>query len=145
MRRRHDLFTLDLFDIPRPPAATEGALNCAVEICHTLSEALKASPQTRYQVAARMSELVGHEISKYSLDSWTAESREGHRFPLEYAPAFEAALESYCLQELLARKRGCRVLKGEEALLAELGSIGQMKAELARQEKAIKDYLKEKR
>lgn len=142
MSRRPDLFTLDLFDVPRPPAATEGALDCSVEICHTLSEALKASSQSRYQVSARMSELVGHEISKYSLDSWTAESRDGHRFPLEYAAAFESALGSYCLTELLARQRGCRVLKGEESLLAELGRIGQMKTDLARQEKAIKDYLK---
>ena len=47
----------------------------------SISESLKNCPLSRYQVAARMSELTGQEISKAMLDSWTAESKEGHRFP----------------------------------------------------------------
>lgn len=144
-RRGPDPLTLDLFDVPRAPAATEGALNYTTELCHLLSDALKRSPRSRYEVAARMSELLGHEVTKYQIDSWTAESRDGHRFPFEYAAAFEAAIESYCLSDLLALKRGCRVLRGEEALLAELGRIDQTKAELTQRERAIKNYLEKRR
>jgi hypothetical protein len=38
-------------------------------------------PLSRYQVAAKMSELLDVDITKTMLDSWTAESKEQHRFP----------------------------------------------------------------
>lgn len=36
-----------------------------------LSTAIKASPLSRFAIAARLSELQGREISKFQLDSWT--------------------------------------------------------------------------
>jgi hypothetical protein len=90
-----------------------------------------------------MSRLTGREISKYMLDAYTAESRNDHNFPFRYAAAFEIATDSYCLTQLLARLRGCRVLVGEEALLAELGRIEQMETELREQKRAVKRYLRE--
>lgn len=50
-----------------------------------------------------------------------------------------------CLQELLGRKRGCRVLIGEDALLAEMGKIQQAKTDLAEREKALRQRMKIKR
>lgn len=145
MARPRDTLTADLFDIPRAPAPVGGSLNYASELRCVLSEALKRTPKSRFEIAARVSELTGHEVSKATLDAWTAESKAPWRFPFEYAAAFEAACESTCLQELLARKRGCRVLVGEESLLAELGRISQTREELARQEKALKHYLEKRR
>ena len=129
------------FEVPAAPAPIPGALNMSTEMRGLISNILKDCPKSRFEVAARMSELTGVEITKYQLDSWTAESRDGWRFPLEYAPALEVACETYRLTEWLASKRGCKVMVGKEALLAELGKIEQMEAELKAQKQALKKYL----
>lgn len=142
MRGSGDSRTADLFEVPEPPEPTGGALNYTQELRAVLTAALKSTPKTRYAVAAQMSELVGVDIAKTQLDAWTAESRTPWRFPFEYAAAFEVACETTALQQLLARKRGCQILVGKDALLAELGRIDQMKAELADREKAIRGFLR---
>ena len=106
MKRARDEITADLFDIPCAPAPVGGSLDYATELRCVLSDALKQSPRSRHEIAARMSELTGQDITKSMLDSWTAESKSPWRFPFEFAAAFEAACESTCLQELLGRKRG---------------------------------------
>lgn len=51
------------------------------------------------------------------------------------------ACETYRLTEWLAAKRGCKLMVGKEALLAELGKIEQMEVELKAQKTALKRYL----
>lgn len=138
MARARDLITLDMFDIPVPAPQAPGSMNYRVEIAHVMSQALKDCQHDRYEVAARMSRLLGSEVSVNMLNAYTAESREAHNITLERAIAFDAATDGYSLLKFHADKRGCRVLVGKEALLAELGEIGRLKQELAEQEKAIK-------
>jgi hypothetical protein len=145
MRRTSDTATFDLFDIPCAPAPVGGSLDYATELRCVLSDALKKTPRSRHEVAARMSELTGQDISKSMLDAWTAESKTPWRFPYEFAAAFEVACESTCLQELLGRKRGSRILVGEETLLTELGRIEKTKGELADRERALKERIRGKR
>lgn len=140
-----DQVTPDLFAVPSAPAATPGSLDYENELRLVLSQALKATPKSRYEIAARMSELTGHQITKETLDAWTAESKKPWRFPFQFAAAFEVACETTCLQELLGRKRGCQVLVGDDALYAELGRIQQMQVELGDRQKKIKRYLGEKK
>ena len=91
----HDPLTLDLFEVPIPTAPMPGALNFNLVLRHLLSDLLKSCPFSREIVAARMSELTGDQITEAPARfSWTAESREGWRFPLEYLPAFEVAVET---------------------------------------------------
>lgn len=141
MRRGPDSSTPDMFEIPIAVSPVHGGLDISGRLRHLLSELLKASPLSRYQVAARMSELTGHDISKHQLDAWTADSRDGWRFPLEYMPAFEAALETHAITGWLAELRGCRVLVGADALLAELGRIERAKQDLLAKEKVLKRRL----
>jgi hypothetical protein len=145
MRQAADALTVDMFDIPRAPAPTGGSLDYSVELAHVLSEALKKSPKSRYEIAARMSELVGQEIGKATLDAWTAESKSGWRFPFEYAAAFEVACGCTSMQELLCRKRGSRILEGEEALQAELGRLECEEHAVKQRRLAIRKYLGAKR
>jgi len=86
----------------------------------SVSEALKKCPLSRYQVAARMSELTGQEITKAMLDSWTAESKEQHRFPAIFVPAFCEAVSCTDPLRILGRPTGVFVLPGPEALRAEI-------------------------
>lgn len=141
MARVKDLLTLDLFDIPQPAPAQPGGMDYRSAIAHAMSDALKACPHDRYEVAAHMSRLTGAEVSIHMLNAYTAESRETHTITLERAIAFDAATEGYALLKFYADKRGCRVIVGKEALLTELGRIEQQRADLTRQEKAIKHYL----
>ncbi|WP_024296655.1 hypothetical protein [Methylomicrobium lacus] len=139
--KARDPLTVDLFDVPVERVAKPGALDIGMQFRHLLSEQVKASPLSRHQIAARMSELVGHEITKHQLDSWTAESREGWRFPLEYLPALEVALDTHELLAWLADLRGARLSVGREALEAKLGKIESMKDELRKQEMVLKKLL----
>lgn len=138
---RRDTRTSDLFEVPVPASRLPGDLAMGVQVRHMISELLKNSTLTRYEVAARMSELTGDDISKNSLDSWTAESRVAWRFPLEYLPALEVALDCHSLTLWVGTVRGCKVLVGREAIDAEMGKIKKQQLELARREKALKKLL----
>lgn len=144
MSRVKDLLTLDLFDVPTPAPSTPGAMNYAREIAAVMSQALKDCAHDRVDVAARMTRLTGKEVSLAMLNAYTAESRETHNISMEKAIAFDAATDGFALLKFYAAKRGCKVMVGKDALLAELGRIDQEKADLARQEKAIKHYLEGK-
>lgn len=141
MRRAPDTLTGDLFEVPTPRAPMPGALSIGTVLRSLLSDLLKKCPLSRFDVAARMSELTGQEITKHQLDSWTAESRDGWRFPLEYLPAFEVAVQTHDVTAWMADLRGCKVLVGKEALEAQLGKVGRMKDDLTRQERALKKLL----
>lgn len=141
MRRIRDSLTLELFEVPQATPAIAGMLDLDIALRDALTDGIKHSDLDRWAVAAEMSRLTGRNISKYMLDAYTGESREDHNFPFRYAAAFEQATSSYCLTQLLARSRGCKVLVGEEALLAELGRLEQMEAEIKEQRAALKRHI----
>ena len=144
--KRRDRLTADLFDmvvVPVARAPIAGALDVGAQLRGLLSAQMKASILSRHQIAARMGELLGHDVTKHQLDSWTAESRDGWRFPLEYLPALEVALETHEITAWLADVRGARLSIGREALQAQLGKLEHLKSELRKQELAIKKLLGE--
>ena len=143
MRRHPDSLTMDLFEVPIPTSPMPGALNFNHVLRRLLSDLLKTCPLSREEVAARMSELTGDTITKHQLDSWTAESREGWRFPLEYLPAFEVAVETTGLIAWAASVRGGKILMGKEALDAEIGKLERLKEDAARKIKQLKQAMGE--
>jgi len=145
MAARPDSATQDLFEIPVAPQPIGGSLDYATELRNELSAALKETPLSRYEVAARMSELTGADISKAMLDAWTAESKTPWRFPFEFAAAFECACATTRLQALLGRKRGSRILVGEDVLLTELGRLEKNEAEIHLRKKLLKERLRGKK
>lgn len=143
MRRAHDSLTLDLFEVPVARSPLPGALAIGPGLRHLLANLLKASPRQRFEIAAHMTELVGHEITKHQLDSWTADSRDGWRFPLEYLPAFEVAVQTHDITAWLADLRGCKVLVGKEALDAEIGKLERLKEDAAKKIRQLKNAMGE--
>lgn len=136
---RRDSLTMDLFEVPAPRPSYPGSLNFNIPLRHLLSEILKSSPKSRVEVAALMSELTGDpHISVHSINAWSAESREGHRFPLEYLAAFEVATETTALTAWVADIRGGKVLMGKEALDAEIGKLERLRDEATKQIKQLK-------
>jgi len=107
------------------PSKAAGSFDIDRQFRESISAALKHCPLSRWQVAGRMSELVGGEITKSMLDSWTAESKEQHRFPAIFLPAFCEAAGSSEPLKVLGRMIGVFVLPGPEALRAEIRRIDE--------------------
>ena len=145
MARARDSLTSDLFDIPRAAPATPGSVNHSREIAATMSQALKDCPHDRIEIAARMTRLMGREISVSMLNAYTAESHTDHNISLERAIAFDIATERRALLKFYAAKLGCGVLVGDEIMHAEIGRIQEMRDKLSVQERAIREYLRGKR
>lgn len=110
--------------ITSPAPSTEGTANIREKLRLAIKHALKQCCLSRVQVAGEMSHLLGDvEISRYMLDTWTAESKEGHRFPAEYLPAFCRVTDSTEPLELLAEASGCFAMPGQDALRAQMQKI----------------------
>lgn len=136
-----DTLTADMFApyvAPTPRAALPGALGFGAILRWLLSDAIKASPLSREEIAAHMSVLTGQEITVHMINAWTAGSREGWRFPLEYTPAFEVATETHSITAWLADVRGGQLLVGRDAINAELGRLERVRDEAARRIKNLK-------
>jgi hypothetical protein len=108
-----------------------GSLDVDAEIRAATSFDLKHAKDSsghelsRYQVAARMSELTGQEITKSMLDNWSAESHEKHRFPCQFLPAFILATGGRRVFDVLSRRSGLFALPGPEALRAEIQRLDE--------------------
>ena len=105
-----------------------------LRVKEAVSEALKTSAYKRWEIAGRMSEYLGVEITEAMLNSWTAESKEGHRFPVEFLPALCLQTGDYSLLEILVAACGCRMVKSDEIYLLELGKIKQAQRSLSKKE-----------
>lgn len=62
---------------------------------------------------------------KTMLDSWTAESKEGHRMPAIFVPAFCEAVKYNEPLKILSSLVGVFVLPGPEALRAEIQRLDE--------------------
>lgn len=90
-----------------------------------ISEAMKNSGLKRYTIAGQMTEYLGIEITESMLNSWTAESKEGHRMPAEYYPIFCKLTKDYTIMDILTASADGRMVKSEEIYLLEMGRLQQ--------------------
>jgi hypothetical protein len=119
-----------------------GRLNTDQTIRELISQALKKSPLNRYEVAAEMSRLLGREITKAMIDSWSAESKGRNRLPVAYLSAFTTATGDRELLRHVCDMSGGVYIENEDALRLELGRVEEEKKKLREKERFIKDYLK---
>lgn len=111
-----------------------------LRIKDAIGDAIKNSDLKRYEIAGRMSEQLGMEISESMLNSYTAESKEGYRMPAEYIPTFCKVVQDYAVLDMLVAASGGRMVKSDEIYLLEMGRLSQVektirekKAELQRE------------
>jgi hypothetical protein len=114
----------------QPQGQPAGSLDIDSELRAAISEDLKVACDgagrgiSRFEVAARMSELTGREVTASMLYNWTAESHSENNFPLKLLPAFLIATgRQRRTFEFLSRRAGLFALPGPEALRAEIGQI----------------------
>ncbi len=130
-RNKLDNNQLSLFELIKsyteesPAARPAGCFNIDRLFREAVSDSLRKCPLSRYQVAARMSELLDVDITKTMLDSWTAESKEQHRFPALFLPAFCEAVGTAEPLKMLGSLVGLFIMPGPEALRAEIRRIDE--------------------
>jgi len=102
------------------PSPTEGSLNIAEKLRRSMINAIKTSGKDRFQITGEMSHMVGRQITKMMLDSWTAESKPGNRPPADILPAFCKTTANTEPLEILNEAAGIFGLPGPDALRAEI-------------------------
>jgi hypothetical protein len=88
---------------------------------------------SREQIADRMSEALGTRVTARMLNDWTADSKELHRFPLEFVLAFCRAVDDWSLLSSVVERCGVRVISNQEARMLEFAQASLSK-ELADRE-----------
>lgn len=121
----------------------EGDLNEDLAVRALLSDDVRASGLSRWEIAGRMGKALGKDVNKCQIDAWTAESKEGHRFPLSYLDAWCWATGSDRLIRHLAGRLGLRLVTDVEAERAEIHAereeLRRKQGELRAREARLKD------
>lgn len=138
-RTRSDALTGELFaGIPAALPQTPGSMDFRRTVAQLVSQALKACPDNRYLVAARMSELADVETTKALLDSYTAESREACNLPMWKAPLVDIATGSRALAEWHVAVLGGRAVWGDDITDADIGRLDRQIREMQDQLRTLK-------
>jgi hypothetical protein len=141
------LFTYLEPEIPPSP----GSMDISMRQRHAVSNAIKNSGKDRIDICADIYKLSGREVSKSTLDGWSAESRDlsndgidfnGNRrwgIPSEVIPAFCASTGDW--ETLFIQVEACnyKALKGKDVVRAR---IGLLKEEITKKTQEIKDLEK---
>lgn len=83
-KARGDKMTGDLLSWEPPEVAPRfeetrvRAASLAGKVCRVLAEALKEDGRSREEIATALSEFLGEEISRDTMDAWTSEARENN-------------------------------------------------------------------
>lgn len=142
-----------LFDFIREqhqtPRSPKGSLNIIKEIKLALSDDLRHAVDehnreiSRAQVAARMTDLIGEEITLSILNNWTATSHP-HEMPLSYIPALIRATGGQRrAAETISRHSGLFLLPGPDALRAEIQQIDETIQKMKIEKQKRKMFLRE--
>jgi hypothetical protein len=148
-KKQIDNRQMSLFDVLKqvatssPEQSSEGELDIANKLRLALVAAIKQCSLSRPQIAGEMSHLLGREVSKTTIDSWTAESKDGNRIPAEYLPAFCRVTCDRAPIMLLAEKGDMFAMPGPEALRAEIQKYSEQESKARSEKRKRLQFLKE--
>ena len=115
--------------------ATAGSLDIGKEMKAALSDDVRHARDeqgreiSRAQIAARMSDLLGDEITQTVIDNWTAPSHP-HRLPVDYLPSWIRATGGRRAAEVISRTSGLLPPTGAPALRAETQSLKEQRKQI---------------
>lgn len=143
MRARGDNRTPDLFDTARPSTAPGSLAGLKTQVAHIISADIRECGMDRFEIAGKMSALLGEEVSKTMLDAYSAESRDDQNIPAYRLLAFILATESFASLDQLLAPLGCRLLVGKQTKLAAITKLELQRASLDRQIKAMRNQMRD--
>jgi hypothetical protein len=121
------------FEPPKPAAHPAALAGADARIARMVGEALNSDGRAREVVAAEMGVLLAEDVSKASLDAWSAPGKGGHNISFARMLALIAVTKRFDLLDREMRTIGAAVLVGEELHTARLGHIKTRMDELKRE------------
>ncbi len=121
----------------------EGSHNVQARLRVAICRAIKQCNLSRWEISGKMSHLLGHEVSRYMIDAWTAESKDGHRMPAEYLPAFCTVTGDHRPLSILAESAGLFALPGPDALRSEIRRLEEEAKRINGERRKREMFLKE--
>lgn len=118
-------------------APLPGGLNIRHQIIHALSTGLRHAGKSREQIADEMTLYTGEEITVHMINAWVCQSKENHRFPLEFLPAFRKATDSLESLNVASLACGAFTLRGPDALRADIRKLDEKRQAKREEEKAL--------
>ena len=122
------------FDAPELDERAGVLAGLEQEIAETVGTILASTPMSRFEIAARMSELLGEPIRKLMLDAYASRARTDHKMPMSRFFALVLATKRHDLFDPLVRRIGAGLLVGDEIKTARLGQLDRI-IQNAREEK----------
>ena len=127
VKRARDEHTLDMFLGAKlfpveTPRELGGALDFNGRISSAMARAIEEARERgldRFDIARRMSDVLGTEVTKGMIDAYTSQARETHTISLVRFVAFARATGCMWLWNVVLADEGLTILQGEEALLAQ--------------------------
>lgn len=133
-----DLFREPLFPV-RTVASQIDIARFRSKIKRAMAQAIRECQYDRATIAVRMAHYLGvPNITKATLDAYTAESKDTHDISLARFKAFVRATEAVWLWDLIVSEDGLTLLDGDEARLAEIARLQQDQREIAAELKAMR-------
>ncbi len=96
---------------------------------------------TRFDVAAKMSNILDKEITKSMIDNWTAPSHSGHNIDLDELVAFSMVTRGHRAVNARFRPAGLFALPGPEALRAEVQRLDEREKEIKHEKRKHKQLI----
>lgn len=129
-----DSAQLSLFDTIRRDqeeriSQRPGRMCISAKLYSTIKAAIKTALKSREQIADRMTELAGLEVSVSMINNWTAESHP-HKIPAELIAIFCEATGSYEPLLVLNESAGIFTVEPPDVIRARLQKLEEQKKEL---------------
>lgn len=126
-KSRYDRDTGDLFDHSRlfpveTPRELETAFDFNAKLALAMARACREAAEhgvDRFELARRMSGMLGVEVTKGMIDAYCSQARETHNISAVRFKAFVRATGCLWLWNVYLDGEGLTLLQGEEALLAQ--------------------------
>ena len=133
-----DLFLEPLFPV-RSPSASIDIGRFRAKLKRQMARAIRECPHSRTVISARMAQYLGlPNLSKTTLDAYTAESKLTHDVSLVRFKAFVRATGAVWLWDFVVAEDGLTMLEGDEARLAEIARLQQEQRELQARLKTLR-------
>lgn len=125
------------FEAPVMPRRAADLAGLDRQVSAAVGIMLKDDPRSREEIAGAVSALLDEPVTKYMLDAYASEAREGHAVSAARLFALVAVTNRHDLLDALMRKIGASILVGEEIDLARMGDIKSRITALAAELKQI--------
>lgn len=139
-RERHDprQLAMSFEAAPRVTPAQGQLAGLDRYVAGLVSTIIHDDPRSQQEIAGAMSAVLGEQVSSQMLYAYAAEAKDSHNISAGRLLALILATKRSDVLDALATRIGCRVLEGDEFLVAQLGHIEAEMARLAAKRRDIK-------